>query len=44
MENKNLVSSWASNVRGAEYGFFKAVIYAVEQFKEKNNLPLTALV
>lgn len=40
----NLVQSWASNVRGAEYGFFKAVIYALEQFKEKNNLPLTALV
>ena len=41
---KNLVSAWMSDVRGAEYGFFKAVIYALEQFSEKNNLPLTAMV
>lgn len=42
--SKNLVSAWMSDVRGAEYGFFKAVIYALEQFQEKNNLPLTAMV
>ena len=38
------VKSWVSNARGAEYGFFKAVQYALEQFGEKNNLPLYALI
>lgn len=38
------IKLWMSNVRGAEYGFFKAVTYALEQFQEKNNIPLTALV
>jgi hypothetical protein len=44
MTDKNMVLAWASNVRGAEYGFFKAVVYALEQFQHKNNLPLTAMV
>lgn len=44
MSDKNLVLSWASNVRGAEYGFIKAVIYALEQFQHKNNIPLSAMV
>lgn len=40
----NYVSDWMSNVRGAEYGFLKAVVYALEQFDEKNNLPLYAMI
>lgn len=40
----NQVQAWMSNVRGAEYGFLKAVVYALEQFEEKNNIPLTAMV
>lgn len=44
MTKVNFVSAWMSDVRGAEYGFFKAVIYALEQFQENNNLPLTAMV
>jgi hypothetical protein len=42
--SENMVSKWASNVRGAEYGFIKAVIYALEQFGEKNNKPLYTMV
>ncbi len=38
------VKNWVSNARGAEYGFFKAVQYALEQFGEKNNLPMYALI
>ena len=38
------VKNWVSNARGAEYGFFKAVEYALEQFGEKNNLPMYALI
>jgi hypothetical protein len=44
MTTKNLVSDWASNARGAEYGFIKAVIYALEQFGEKNNKPVCTLL
>jgi hypothetical protein len=40
----NMVQTWASDVRSAEYGFFKAVVFALEQFQNKNNLPLTQLV
>jgi hypothetical protein len=43
MENqmsKDIVTAWAGDARGAEYGFIKAVAYALEQFKEKNNKPL----
>jgi hypothetical protein len=43
MENqmiKDIVTAWAGDARGAEYGFIKAVVYALEQFKEKNNKPL----
>ena len=39
-----MLKSWVSNARGAEYGFFKAVQYALEQFGEKNNLPMYALI
>ena len=42
--NIGFISDWMSHVRGAEYGFFKAVVYALEQFQNKNNLPLTAMV
>ena len=38
------VKKWVSNARGAEYGFFKAVQYALEQFGEKNNLPMYELI
>jgi hypothetical protein len=38
------VKAWVSNARGAEYGFFKAVEYALEQFGEKNNKPMYALI
>ena len=38
------VKNWVSNARGAEYGFFKAVEYALEQFGEKNNKPMYALI
>ena len=38
------VKAWVSNARGAEYGFFKAVEYALEQFGQKNNKPMYALI
>ena len=38
------VKVWVSNARNAEYGFFKAVQYALEQFGEKNNKPMYALI
>jgi len=38
------VKSWVSNARGAEYGFFKAVEYALDQFGQKNNKPIYALI
>ena len=40
----DFVKAWVSNARGAEYGFFKAVQYALEQFGEKNNKPMYALI
>ena len=40
MANKNMVRAWGSNVRNAEYGFFKALVWALEQFQHKNNAPL----
>jgi len=40
----DMVQKWVSNAKGAEYGFFKAVVYALEQFGEKNNKPLYALI
>lgn len=43
-QEKNVVLSWAGDVKGAEYGFIKAVVYALEQFKEKNNKPLYTMV
>lgn len=38
------VKNWVSDARGAEYGFFKAVEYALEQFGKKNNKPIYALI
>ena len=38
------VKVWVGNARNAEYGFFKAVQYALEQFGEKNNKPMYALI
>ena len=38
------VQTWVSNARNAEYGFFGAALYALEQFQEKNNKPLYALI
>lgn len=40
----DFVKAWVSDARGAEYGFFKAVQYALEQFGEKNNKPMYALI
>lgn len=40
----DFVQSWVGNARNSEYGFFKAVTYALEQFGEKNNKPLYALI
>lgn len=40
----DMVQKWVSNAKGAEYGFFKAVQYALEQFGEKNNKPMYALI
>lgn len=42
--NKDMVMSWVSNARGAEYGFLGAVCYALEQFEKKNNKPMYALI
>ena len=42
--NVNHVSTWISNARNAEYGFFKATLYALEQFQNKNNKPLYAMI
>lgn len=39
-----IVRSWASNVRGAEAGFLKAVVWSLEQFQHKNNAPLAEMV
>ena len=44
MTNTNYVSNWISNARNAEYGFFKATLYALEQFQNKNNKPLYAMI
>jgi hypothetical protein len=41
---RDLVASWMGSVRGSEYGFLKAVVYALEQFEHKNNKPLSAMV
>jgi hypothetical protein len=41
---KNMVRAWASDVRHVEYGFFKAVVWALEQFQNKNNAPLAMMV
>ena len=38
------VNNWISNARNAEYGFFKATLYALEQFQNKNNKPLYAMI
>lgn len=41
---KDLVNDWVSNARGADYGFFKAIVWALEQFEQKNNRPLYAMI
>jgi|TARA_R100000084_G_scaffold108987_1_gene73413 hypothetical protein len=38
------IQKWVGNARNAEYGFFNACLYALEQFQEKNNKPLYALI
>ena len=40
----NLVKKWISDARNAEYNFFKTVVYAVEQFDNRNNIPLLAMI
>lgn len=42
--SKDMVMSWVSDARGAEYGFMQAVCYALEQFAAKNNKPMYALI
>lgn len=38
------VAKWLSSARNAEYGFVDAVVYALEQFGQKNNRPMYALI
>ena len=38
------VNDWIVNARNAEYNFFKTVLYALEQFQNKNNKPLYAMI
>ena len=40
----NLVKSWISNARNAEYNFIKTAVYAFEQFDNRNNIPLLAMI
>lgn len=40
----NAIQTWMSDVRGAEYGFLSAVVFALDEFDKKNNLPLYALI
>ena len=40
----NLVKKWISEARNAEYGFFKTAVYAFEQFDNRNNIPLLAMI
>jgi hypothetical protein len=46
MENvaKNMVNEWASDVRGADEKFIRAMVYALDQFADKNNAPLYNLI
>ena len=41
---KNMVNDWASDVRGADEKFIRAMVYAFDQFAEKNNAPLYNLI
>lgn len=41
---RNILENWMGATRHSEYGFFNAVVFCLEQFHEKNNAPLTALV
>jgi len=43
-EAKNMVNDWASDVRGADEKFIRAMVYALDQFAEKNNAPLYNLI
>ncbi len=38
------VNNWISKARNAEYGFFKATLYALAQFQHNNNKPLYAKI
>lgn len=38
------LAKWLMNARSVENNFFGVVVYALEQFQNKNNTPLTALV
>ena len=38
------IQKFASNARGAEYAFLPAVAYALEQFRNKNNLPMYRMI
>lgn len=40
----DMIAKFAANARGAEYGFFPAVLYALEQFEQKNNVPMYRLM
>lgn len=46
MENvaKNMVNDWASDIRGADEKFIRAMVYALDQFGQKNNAPLYNLI
>ena len=43
-KEKDLVRSWASDVRAAETGFMKTLVWSLEQFQNKNNAPLAQMV
>lgn len=41
---KNMVNDWASDIRGADQKFIRAVVYALDQFADKNNAPMYSLI
>jgi len=40
----DIVDKWITDTRNSEYNFFKATLYALEQFQNKNNKPLYAMI
>jgi len=40
----DVVDKWITDARNAEYNFFYTALYALEQFKNKNNKPLYAMI